>query len=277
MEEQIHIEQQEPVSYPSMRQAWGIVAFVIICSVVWSPINFVSDKIIPSDLSMLLYYSLTMGSALFVIVRLRNRYEAQSGFSVQPVSLLIWPLLIVGTIALQLGVSLPISSSIPMPEAFKEMFDQLIGETGFLTFLTLAVAAPVFEELIFRGVILDGLLKRYSVATSIMMSSFFFGIVHLNPWQLVSAFIMGCFIGWVYYRSRNIWLCIFIHFVNNGFAFLVMALGDEESLADDTLLDMYGGWLPMIGAILGGILLFGAALFALNQIFNRDTEPGIPE
>lgn len=48
----------------------------------------------------------------------------------------------------------------------------------------MVIAAPVLEELIFRGMMLEGLLKKYSPVTSIIISSILFGVAHLNPWAI---------------------------------------------------------------------------------------------
>src|SRR5690606_30966839 len=83
----------------------------------------------------------------------------------------------------------------------------------------IVIAAPILEEVIMRGIILDGLLKRYSPVRSILFSSFLFGLLHLNPWQMVSAMVIGIFAGWVYYRTRSLALPILIHATNNLSAF----------------------------------------------------------
>jgi membrane protease YdiL (CAAX protease family) len=35
--------------------------------------------------------------------------------------------------------------------------------------------------------------------------------MHLNPWQMTNAFLGGIFYGWIYWRYKSIWLCMFIH------------------------------------------------------------------
>ena len=82
--------------------------------------------------------------------------------------------------------------------------------------VTVVVAAPVLEELLLRGIILDGLLKIYSPKKAIIWSALFFGFFHLNPWQFIPAFALGLFMGWIYYRTRSLMTTIFIHFVANS-------------------------------------------------------------
>jgi len=62
-----------------------------------------------------------------------------------------------------LGVTIPIASSIPMPDFVEKMFMEVFGNMGVWSVFTAVIMAPILEELIFRGVILDGLLKKYRV------------------------------------------------------------------------------------------------------------------
>jgi uncharacterized protein len=94
----------------------------------------------------------------------------------------------------------PVGSLIPLPEFMKQIVRELMSRNGFFSLLAIVIAAPILEELIFRGIILHGLLKRYSPFHAILLSSVLFGIVHLNPWQFITGLFIGCFAGWVYYR-----------------------------------------------------------------------------
>ena len=67
---------------------------------------------------------------------------------------------------------------------------------------------------------LKGLLSKYSPVKSIVVASILFGIAHLNPWQFVSAFITGLFIGWIFYKTKNLIACIIVHMANNFLSIL---------------------------------------------------------
>jgi membrane protease YdiL (CAAX protease family) len=82
-----------------------------------------------------------------------------------------------------------------------------------------SVVAPVFEEVLMRGVLLRGLLRNYRPAVAIGQSALLFGIFHFNPAQSLNAFFMGLLLGWIYYRSRSLWLCIGLHGFYNALAF----------------------------------------------------------
>jgi membrane protease YdiL (CAAX protease family) len=90
-----------------------------------------------------------------------------------------------------------------------------------VTFFFLAVvAAPVLEEIMFRGIILEGYLKNYKPWTAILVSAFIFGLIHGNLAQGVNAFALGILFGWIYWKTSSILLVILLHFVNNVLAFV---------------------------------------------------------
>ena len=53
-----------------------------------------------------------------------------------------------------------------------------------------------------------------------MTSSIFFAVLHLNPWQAVPAFLLGCLFGYVYYKTGSLKLTMLMHCVNNSAAVL---------------------------------------------------------
>jgi membrane protease YdiL (CAAX protease family) len=85
---------------------------------------------------------------------------------------------------------------------------------------SVVVVAPVFEELFFRGILLKGFLARYKPYQAILLSAIFFGLFHLNGPQFVNAFLIGLFLGTIYFKTNSLILCITIHAVHNSVVFL---------------------------------------------------------
>lgn len=82
--------------------------------------------------------------------------------------------------------------------------------------ISLIIIAPIFEEILMRGIILEGFLNKYKPATAIIASSIIFGTMHLNIPQFINATIIGIFLGMVYYKTRSLALCIVAHMLNNA-------------------------------------------------------------
>lgn len=130
-----------------------------------------------------------------------------------------------------------------MEDVFKMVLSRPEG------FIFIAVLAPIVEEIVFRGAILRRLLlwseektagnpdaKGKAAWIAIVISALYFSVVHMNPAQMPHAFLIGLLLGWLYYRTNSILLCIILHFVNNSTAFLTFYLMpdipyDAESIA----------------------------------------------
>ncbi|WP_185852133.1 type II CAAX endopeptidase family protein [Blattabacterium cuenoti] len=90
-------------------------------------------------------------------------------------------------------------------------------------FSTTVLLAPICEEVLFRGIILNGMLKNKThPIKAILFSSFLFGLTHMNPWQFVGGIIIGSFIGFIYFITSSIIDCILLHIFNNAFAIFTM-------------------------------------------------------
>ena len=267
--------------YPTITQSFGIVGIIILAMILFSPV-ILFKELIGEEVSTLIYYILAMGCSFLVIDRIKNKKLGKSNYTLGFVNARILIFISIATIALQIGVTSPIVYSIPMPEFIKVMFIEMSQRTGPFSFLMIVIAAPILEELIFRGVMLDGLLKSYSPIKSILISSIFFGLVHLNPWQFVAALVIGIFSGWVYYHTRNLMFSIVIHLVNNLFAFLSMYFTDPEEMMRTTLTETYGGILSMVLSILSAILVAVVCIYFLKKelttkIWRDENEPLLPD
>jgi uncharacterized protein len=243
-----------PAPYPSIGQSFLIVGIVILMSVACSPLLFLAAWI-GNETALLIYYLTAFGLAFYIVNSIRQRRLGVSNYNFQIGSWRQIVPLVFGTVSLLFGVIAPIQSLIPMPEAAEAMFREAASATGWSTFAYFVLAAPLLEELIFRGIMLDGLLKRYRPLTSIIVSSLLFGLAHLNPWQFVTGFVIGCFLGWVYLRTGSVGACIVIHMAAN---FSGYVLRMYLQYAADT--DQQGGVVDVTGEMTRGYLAFSALL-----------------
>ncbi len=78
-----------------------------------------------------------------------------------------------------------------------------------------ALVPAITEELVFRGVILTG-YKKTTVLIGILMSSFYFGVMHFTISQLFYAIVGGIIFGYLVKVTKSIWSSILMHFIFNG-------------------------------------------------------------
>lgn len=118
-----------------------------------------------------------------------------------------------------------------------ESAPNMIKGMAIPTVLLIFVIAPaVSEELLFRGIIGNGLLNRYGVMPGMLVTSMVFAIVHMHPIHATAVFALGAVIHWVYLTTRSIWGPILLHFCNNGFAmFATLYLGAGEAESEGSI------------------------------------------
>ena len=98
----------------------------------------------------------------------------------------------------------------------------------FLLWTTLAIAAPFFEEYLFRGFLLPSLAKFLPVWAAIALSGFFFALAHLNLADIIPLTTLGIVMGFVYWRSKNLLASMLLHCLwNSGSFFALIALGGK--------------------------------------------------
>ena len=152
----------------------------------------------------------------------------------------------------------PVSKLLPpTPEWFDRMTEQImVGTPLWATLLSVSVFAPVLEEWLCRGMILRGLLTRMKPGWAMVISSLFFALIHLNPWQALPAFLLGMLFAYVYYRTGSLKLTMLMHCVNNTFAVIA---GQIDSLRDvDFMFQIMDRWqyISLLAASLVIIVLF---------------------
>ncbi|MGD1873731.1 MAG: type II CAAX prenyl endopeptidase Rce1 family protein [Mastigocoleus sp.] len=95
-------------------------------------------------------------------------------------------------------------------------------------FSTAAIAAPLFEEFLFRGFLLPSLTRYIPTWGSILLSSFIFAAVHLSLSEILPLTALGMILGFVYVRSRNLLAPMLLHSLwNSGTLMSLFILGSS--------------------------------------------------
>lgn len=137
----------------------------------------------------------------------------------------------------------------------------------FHDILLLVLLAPIVEEIIFRGILLEKFSKRFSIVISILLSSILFGILHAD---IVGATFFGIFMSILRIRSGSLLLPMCIHAANNLIpTLLVYILPDlnkpeyaEELLQNTTQFDLTLYTLISIASI-------GISIFLIVNFFRK--------
>ena len=89
-----------------------------------------------------------------------------------------------------------------------------IYEPLYTDIIMTVFVAPVLEEIVFRGVIMNN-LKKYGIKTAIIINSIFFALSHYNTDMIIPAFFTGIIFSYVAYKY-SIKYSILIHFFINA-------------------------------------------------------------
>ena len=108
------------------------------------------------------------------------------------------------------------------------------------------IAPAIGEELIFRGIVLEGYRKKNIDFGAIVISAALFMLMHMNIEQMIHPFMLGLAFGFVYCVTRSIWSTVLLHFFNNLFALVISAI-DEKGAAAVSFFD--GKWWLMFPAL----------------------------
>ena len=178
----------------------------------------------------------------------------------------------------------PVTEFFPMPDSFKQMFDN-ISSSPVDTIVAVAIMAPLFEEFVLRGTIERGLLarkgdSRKTAAVAILWSAFLFGVIHLNLWQAIPAFVIGCLLGWVYYRTHSIWATIFMHFVNNFSSialFWAIPAMDADATSRENFKALTGSDIYYWIIVGGGVVITIVGIWLLDKYLPKNPQSFKPK
>lgn len=235
---------------PNLKESWLLLLIMIVGGGVLGTIITLFINLAVPGLSgwstVISYPVLFLPPALYIYFRVKFMKQEKSVPFNDPefgrVGAPLFFLLLIPMVILAGVIIDPITDILKMPEFFKKALEQVM-ENRLAGFISLSILAPVMEEFLCRGIILRGLLNVMKPAKAILWSALMFGILHMNPWQALPAFLIGILLGWVYYKSRSIWAVIFIHFLNNTASFLLLALfptlSIDWSLRDIIPSDLY--------------------------------------
>ena len=262
------------MAYPNLKQSvWLLILCFLISVVLGVPIailGLIFDRSLhhsPHEIQLL-----TLAGFVLTVIYAKRRadrtwreillFERVSWQFYMPLGVCIVGLAIVGSDLGNLFRQL-----IPVPESVQDLFGgPARRETPYLfTFYAMVVQAPMIKEVLFRGVILGGLLAHRTRNRAIIWSTLLFAISHLHPWRYPTALILGLVFAWWVVQTGSLLPAIVGHALNN---FLIVTSTHLEvfGLLDDfsagTLLP---GWLHVCGVILALIGLWWFGQIAKNR------------
>ncbi|WP_395373681.1 lysostaphin resistance A-like protein [Marinicella sp. W31] len=118
-----------------------------------------------------------------------------------------------------------------------------------LSFSSIVIITPVFEEFVFRGLLLHRWRDKWNLKKAAMVSSVLFGLLHFDP---IGATAFGLAMCYLYVKSGSLWLPIVCHMLNNLIAWLIELayITFDEDYGDYSISDFQSEWYIGVAAIL---------------------------
>lgn len=168
-------------------------------------------------------------------------------------------LMLLGALIVAAGLNSVVQMLWPKPESMRAATQGLLGGSVWAAFLAFVVLGPLTEELLFRGVILQGFLRNYSRRKAITVSALLFALFHLNPWQFPVTFLLGVVLGWSFAVTGSLLPCLFGHALANSLPLLISVVGPERISQSSAANPLWP--LLLVAGLLGvGLLALGAWL-----------------
>lgn len=187
--------------------------------------------------------------AIYLYIRFRGGRRSFAGFSAAGFNPNIILSGTVWVIAAQIVLE-PLMAMLPSIE------NAGVGR-GFWACVTAVVLAPVFEEILCRGLVLETVRRRWGDAVAVLISALFFGLVHVEPSTALAGFVVGGIFGTIYIRTHSLFSTIILHSINNAFAFALICFG----LDDVPLGDILGG-----GSVYHAVYGISVLIFVLFSV-----------
>ena len=112
-------------------------------------------------------------------------------------------------------------------EDYNEVLGMALSGNEIVAFITVVILAPVAEELAFRGIIFRMLEKNCPLVAAILLQAVLFGVYHMNIMQGIYVLPLAIVLGYVAYRTKSVYPCIFMHMINNFMPTLLSGLPES--------------------------------------------------
>ena len=236
---------KEPSAAESANLGWGPTAAIVISIVAYlvsqislaisvAPIAFFNRG---SSLDVLLadspwinlvltgISSIALIAVLWLFLRKRKRRFVNLGFAhIKPTDF-GWLGLAAIVYFIVLAVTLTLATNIPGFDAEQTQeigYQAAKGWQLLLAFVGLVVLPPLAEEMLFRGFMYRGLASKWPRIIAALFTSLLFALVHFQ-WNVgVDVFVLSLVLIALYEKTKNLWMCVFLHAIKNGMAFIAI-------------------------------------------------------
>lgn len=187
------------------------VTFLIYAIVSWA-IYAESDSLLTEILLETVFVLLTVLFSLFDAKRILALYNSTYITWRSLVFSIVFPIISAGLVYFGIEYLNEL-----LDEVSYNLFYDYIGyeNSFFWAFLFIAIIAPVFEELAFRGFLFNQLGNVSTPQVTILATAILFALVHFSFISFVWIFPFGLVLGYLRHKYKTLWLGMLVHFIHN--------------------------------------------------------------
>lgn len=123
-------------------------------------------------------------------------------------------------------------------ESVRDLYESVLGGTTYSDYLRGiligAVLPAISEEALFRGFFQRSMEEKLKPIWAILISGISFGIIHMNPIDLIPLILIGIYLSALAFYSGSIWVPVLVHFVNNFWALNIMYFTPLKNLEEQS-------------------------------------------
>lgn len=237
------------------------IAMQMLCSIVLQVLGTsIFNNVLTDTQISLVMFGLTsiisiMVPVAFISMYIEDEYKVKKDITLKKSVVIIFiAILIIAVLQIVLGLLYPkIGIDYNAIDTIAvDSSDTIV--TKIIYFICLAVIPAIFEELLFRKMLIN-YTRKIGTGFAIIASSLIFALVHLNMGQAIFAFVLGLIFAIIYTKTGSIKTTMMIHFLNNGFAALTVIFQDN---------------LEIVSLITIGIMIISTISLIFEVIKNRN-------
>jgi membrane protease YdiL (CAAX protease family) len=155
-----------------------------------------------------------------------------------------------------------------LEKEIEQLMDLLLSDTGIVAVLlnlfVIAFLAALTEEFFFRGVLLRIIGRWMKNHHAVIWSvAFIFSVIHMQFYGLIPRMLLGAYLGYLLYWSKNIWVPALAHFCNNAVAVIGMS---NSGLKKNSYISGDVPESEMAGFAIAAIIMFILFCYATNRL-----------
>lgn len=206
-----------------------VLGYYVIILILYSILDLLGIAEMSTGLVLLsdVFIQIFSVATIYILYRKLNLFFKFNKMSIEPLELKSYIIII--------GVSI---SCFILTDVYKLFFKASESIAGNYTdievyyqLLTAILIAPICEEIMFRGIILNNFISKDKVKSGIIFNSILFASMHYSSLdRVVGAFIFGILASLVYVKYKSIWGSILAHIVSNAIIFVFYYLSNHAKI-----------------------------------------------